>query len=127
MQIKTHCPMCGDNHDEMIVTEVIRKYYCHACSEITFDSYTNECEHCSSKMIYEVELKNEDRAPASTPCSSCIEASRDVEETVKNGGKFWQCLQCSTIGAFPAGHPVSNQIQGLGLEIKSCPFCKKRT
>jgi len=143
--VRTFCPRCGRDSDTKIaVTPENAKYKCPECGSIHYGIPKQRgphrtcfrCELLFGDNWVPAALADWERIPSDNICTVCEEEIAKMEDTVKRGGVYWRCEDCSTTGTFPPDHSIAIEARkklgapapdklGLDLNKDNCPVCNK--
>jgi hypothetical protein len=76
--------------------------------------------------------------PDSKPCERCVNEMEEMESAVKEGGAFWECVDCGQYGAVKKEHPLAQKVRAeleieppelIGVRVSNadCPMCGEQS
>jgi hypothetical protein len=136
----TYCPRCKNEGPELML--IGRRQYYETCVECGIASIGGrprggKCPKCERNNGWvRHAIKDGERLPSSDVCDNC----KEQIEQVKQGGVFFECEDCSAIGAVKADAPFAAMVRqahkltepgddgvypacGVQFTKEECPAC----
>jgi len=131
------CARCGKDTGELVLPGKVNRYSCSNCKtkEIFLQHGSDGCPKCGkeagrlTRMEGDVEMPR--KISMGTICPDCVEQ----KEIVKQGGVYWECKDCKSIGVVRAEAPLAQRVREInkveppapcGIEFTKedlCPVC----
>jgi len=132
------CMNCGKETGEILLIGRCDKFVCLSCRQVVYGSAPRTCPKCGSCRIALAakDVEAPWRIPAGL-CDTCAKMFEESKALVRQGGVFWKCKKCGSVGAVRPGTYLALMVRhkmgvvapkpcGIKFTKEQCPVCGRK-